>query len=97
MLVRYPGLTFVGLAGITTGIVIAAGAFGILYRFTDPAQAWDALRIGTANPSAAADAVVVNVSFARVALFMMLVGFLASVGPARRAFRIHPTEALREP
>lgn len=31
-----------------------------------------------------------------VALFMMTVGVLAAVGPARRGLRIHPTEALRE-
>jgi hypothetical protein len=31
-----------------------------------------------------------------VALFMMLVGFLAALGPARRGLRIQPTEALRE-
>jgi len=33
---------------------------------------------------------------AGVALFMMLVGFLAAVGPARRCLGIQPTEALRE-
>jgi predicted permease len=31
-----------------------------------------------------------------VALVMMAVGFLAALGPARRALRIEPTEALRE-
>jgi hypothetical protein len=31
-----------------------------------------------------------------VALFMMAVGFLAALGPARRGLRIEPTEALRE-
>ena len=31
-----------------------------------------------------------------VALFMMVVGTLAAVGPARRSLRIEPTEALRE-
>ncbi len=31
-----------------------------------------------------------------VALFMMAVGFLAALGPARRCLRIEPTEALRE-
>jgi putative ABC transport system permease protein len=31
-----------------------------------------------------------------VALFMMVVGFLAALGPARRSLRIEPTEALRE-
>ena len=31
-----------------------------------------------------------------VALFMMLVGFLAALGPARRCLRIEPTQALRE-
>jgi hypothetical protein len=31
-----------------------------------------------------------------VALFMMAVGFLAALGPARRSLRIEPTEALRE-
>jgi predicted permease len=31
-----------------------------------------------------------------VALFMMAVGFVAAVGPARRGLRIEPTEALRE-
>ena len=31
-----------------------------------------------------------------VALFMMVVGFIAALGPARRGLRIEPTEALRE-
>ena len=31
-----------------------------------------------------------------VALFMMAVGFLATLGPALRGLRIEPTEALRE-
>src|SRR5262245_66566879 len=31
-----------------------------------------------------------------VALFMMAVGLMAAVGPARRGLRIEPTEALRE-
>ena len=31
-----------------------------------------------------------------VAVFMMLIGLLAALGPARRAFRVHPTEALRQ-
>jgi ABC-type antimicrobial peptide transport system permease subunit len=31
-----------------------------------------------------------------VTVFMMLVGLLAALGPARRGLRIHPTEALRE-
>ena len=31
-----------------------------------------------------------------VALFMMAVGFVAALGPARRGLRIEPTEALRE-
>jgi len=31
-----------------------------------------------------------------VAVFMMAVGFLAALGPARRGLRIEPTEALRE-
>ena len=37
MLVRYPGLTTIGVLGMAVGIAIAAGAFGILYTFTDPA------------------------------------------------------------
>ena len=31
-----------------------------------------------------------------VALFMMAVGFLAALGPARRGLRIQPTEVLRD-
>jgi ABC-type antimicrobial peptide transport system permease subunit len=31
-----------------------------------------------------------------VAVFMMTVGFLAALGPARRCLRIEPTRALRE-
>jgi len=31
-----------------------------------------------------------------VAVFMMLIGLLAALGPARLAFRVHPTEALRQ-
>jgi putative ABC transport system permease protein len=37
MLVRYPGLTAIGVLGMAVGIAIAAGAFGILYTFVDPA------------------------------------------------------------
>ena len=36
------------------------------------------------------------VVLAAVALFMMTVGFLAALGPARQGLRIEPTEALRE-
>ena len=32
-----------------------------------------------------------------VSLFMVIVGLLAALGPARRGLRINPTEALREP
>jgi len=32
-----------------------------------------------------------------VSLFMVMVGLLAALGPARRGLRINPTEALREP
>jgi ABC-type lipoprotein release transport system permease subunit len=31
-----------------------------------------------------------------VSVFMMSVGLLAALGPARRGLRIQPTEALRE-
>jgi ABC-type antimicrobial peptide transport system permease subunit len=31
-----------------------------------------------------------------VGFFMMAVGFIAALGPARRGLRIQPTEALRE-
>jgi len=31
-----------------------------------------------------------------VAVFMMLIGLLAALGPARLAFPVHPTEALRQ-
>ena len=31
-----------------------------------------------------------------VAIFMMAVGLVAALGPARRGLRIEPTEALRE-
>ena len=37
MLVRYPGLTAISVLGMAVGIAIAAGAFGILYTFVDPA------------------------------------------------------------
>lgn len=37
MLVRYPGLTIVGVLGMAVGIAISAGAFAILYTFVDPA------------------------------------------------------------
>jgi len=40
--------------------------------------------------------VFVPVVLPAVALFMMLVGFLAALGPARRCLRIEPTQALRE-
>jgi ABC-type lipoprotein release transport system permease subunit len=32
-----------------------------------------------------------------VAAFMMIVGLLAALAPARRGLRVQPTEALREP
>ena len=41
MLVRYPGLTAIGVVGMAVGIAIAAGAFGILYTFIDPALPLD--------------------------------------------------------
>jgi len=37
MLVRYPGLALVGVFGIAVGVAIAAGAYGILNTFTNPA------------------------------------------------------------
>jgi predicted permease len=37
MLVRYPGLTAIGVLGMAVGIAIAAGAFAIIYTFVDPA------------------------------------------------------------
>ncbi|MDQ3071275.1 MAG: ABC transporter permease [Acidobacteriota bacterium] len=37
MLARSPGLTLVGVLGMSVAIAIAAGAFSILYRFIDPA------------------------------------------------------------
>jgi ABC-type antimicrobial peptide transport system permease subunit len=37
-----------------------------------------------------------TVIVAAVALFMIAVGFMAALGPARRCLRIEPTEALRE-
>jgi predicted permease len=36
MLVRYPGLTFVGVLAIAVGITISAGAFSILYTLVSP-------------------------------------------------------------
>ena len=68
-------------AQLTTGALLGVGAAALLEQAADG----DLMRGN--GP------VVLPV----VALFMMLVGFLASVGPARRAFRIQPTEALREP
>lgn len=41
MLIRYPGLTCVAVLGMAVGIMIAAGAFSILYTFTDPALPFD--------------------------------------------------------
>ena len=37
MLVRYPGLTLVGVIGMAVAITIVAGAFSILYTLVDPA------------------------------------------------------------
>lgn len=37
MLVRFPGLTLVGVAGMAVAIAIVAGAFSILYTLVDPA------------------------------------------------------------
>ena len=41
MLVRYPGLTLVGVFGMAMAIAIAAGASSIINRFTDPALPLD--------------------------------------------------------
>jgi putative ABC transport system permease protein len=41
MLVRYPGLTAIGVIGMAVGIAIAAGAYGMLYTFIDPALPLD--------------------------------------------------------
>ena len=41
MLVRYPGLTLVGVCGIAVGVAIAAGAYGIFTTFTHPAVPLD--------------------------------------------------------
>lgn len=41
MLLRYPGLTFVGVLGMAVGIMIAAGAFSILYTLTAPSLPLD--------------------------------------------------------
>lgn len=41
MLIRYPGLTFVAVLGMAVGIVIAAGAFSILYTLTAAALPLD--------------------------------------------------------
>lgn len=37
MLIRYPGLTIIGVLGMAVGIMIAAGAFSILYTLVSPA------------------------------------------------------------
>ena len=42
MLVRYPGLTLVGVFGMAIAIAITAGASSIINRFTDPALPLDA-------------------------------------------------------
>jgi len=42
MLVRYPGLTLVGVFGMAIAIAIAAGASSTINRFTDPALPLDA-------------------------------------------------------
>jgi predicted permease len=41
MLIRYPGLTLVGVLGMAVGITITAGAFAIIYTFLDPALPFD--------------------------------------------------------
>ena len=41
ILVRYPGLTAVGVLGMAVAIAIAAGAFGIIYTLLDPALPLD--------------------------------------------------------
>ena len=41
MLVRYPGLTVIGVLGMAVGMAIAAGAFAILYTFISPALPLD--------------------------------------------------------
>jgi predicted permease len=41
MLIRYPGLTVIGVVGMAVGIMICAGAFAILYTFVDPALPLD--------------------------------------------------------
>ncbi len=41
MLVRYPGLTIVGVVGMAVGMAISAGAFTIVYGLLDPSLALD--------------------------------------------------------
>ncbi len=57
------------------------------------------LFLAIALPPLNADGIIVDATagpIAFVAGFMVIVGFLAAVGPARRGLRIHPSEALRE-
>ena len=41
MLVRYPGLTIIGVAGMAVGMAISTGAFTIVYGLLDPSLALD--------------------------------------------------------
>ena len=41
MLVRYPGLTIVGVVGMAVGMAISAGAFTIVSGLLDPALPLD--------------------------------------------------------
>ena len=67
------------LRQIGTGIAIGVLIAPVVFRFVGNSSTWSEL----------------GVQIARMAAMAVVVGLLATIGPARRALRVQPTEALR--
>jgi hypothetical protein len=109
MLVRYPGLTVVGTAGLSVALAIAIGAFMIVGnqgRILGAifARAFGQLGAGAVRAMGVASLIGPDagpmdgyrtIVVPLVALSLVCVGLLAAAGPARRALGVSPSDALR--